>query len=376
MQYRKMGKLDIDVSALGFGAMRFPTLGSDEKIDEEKAAEMLDYAIENGVNYLDTAWPYHGGASEPFLGRYLQGGKRQKVYLASKLPTWELEKEEDCDRFLDAQLEKLQTDKIDFYLIHAIQSMRWPLVKKLKVMEWGERAKQDGRIGYFGFSYHDTFELFKEVVDAHDWDFCQIQYNYMNEHVQAGTAGLQYAAEKGLGVVIMEPIYGGTLAEFPEKINRIWEKTERSPVDAALQWLWDKPEVSVVLSGMSTLGQVKENVQSAENSGAGTLSEKDRAVIDKVRDEYDKLAAIPCTKCGYCMPCPNGVDIPYNFELYNNAIKFEGNASDQSSALYNNDLPEEMRANNCISCGICEEKCPQHIKISNWMPKVDQLLSK
>jgi len=375
MQYRKMGKLDEQVSALGFGCMRFPTLGSYSEIDEEKSAEMLTYAMDKGVNYIDTAWPYHQGASEPFVGKVLADGYRDKVHLATKLPIWMIESVDDADRYLDAQLEKLQTDQIDFYLIHALQALRWPIMKRYKLYEWGQKAKEDGRIKYLGFSFHDTAELFREIVDAFDWDFTQIQYNYLNEEVQAGTEGLIHAAKKGLGMVIMEPLWGGTLAKFSDSINAIWQNSERTPVDMALQWLWDKPQVSTVLSGMSTMQQVKENVESAENSGVGILTAEEHNIIAKVQHEYGKLNTIPCTKCGYCVPCPEGVDIPRNFEFYNNLMIYSGNAANQGKALYNNDMPAAARADACIACGECEEKCPQKIKISEWMPTVHEALA-
>jgi hypothetical protein len=374
MQYRKFGSLDWKPSALGFGCMRLPTIGDDRSnIDEEKAMRMVRYAIDHGVNYVDTAYPYHGGNSERFVGRVLQDGYREKVHLATKLPVRMVEARDDFDRFLNEQLEKLQTDHIDFYLMHGLRASRWEMVQEFDLLEQAERAKQDGRIRYLGFSFHDTFDVFKEIVDGHDWTFCQIQYNYMNEEIQAGTKGLEYAASKGLAVVIMEPLLGGKLANPPDPIQEIWDsaKQDRTAVDWALQWLWNKPEVSVVLSGMSTLQQVKENVASADRSGVGSMSDEELAVIAQARDKYNELCPIPCTGCRYCMPCPNGVDIPGNFSIFNNGVMY--NAIEEARRRYSRKAEDE-RASACIQCQQCEDLCPQDIPISEWMPIVHQVL--
>ncbi len=374
MQYRKFGSLDWKPSALGFGCMRLPTIGDDRSnIDEEKATRMVRYAIDHGVNYVDTAYPYHGGNSERFVGRVLQDGYREKVHLATKLPVRMVEARGDFDRFLNEQLEKLQTDHIDFYLMHGLRASRWETVQEFDLLEQAERAKQDGRIRYLGFSFHDTFDVFKEIVDGYDWTFCQIQYNYMNEDVQAGTQGLEYAASQGMAVVIMEPLLGGKLADPPDPIQEIWDSAEkdRTAVDWALQWLWNKPEVSVVLSGMSTLQQVKENVVSAGRSGVGTMSDEELAVIARARDTYNELCPIPCTGCRYCMPCPNGVDIPGNFSIFNNGVMY--NAMEEARRRYGRKAEDE-RASACIQCQQCEDLCPQDIPISEWMPIVHQVL--
>jgi hypothetical protein len=354
--------------------MRLPTLGDDRSnIDEEKATRMVRYAIDHGVNYVDTAYPYHGGNSERFVGRVLQDGYREKVHLATKLPVRMVEARGDFDRFLNEQLEKLQTDHIDFYLMHGLRASRWETVQEFDLLEQAERAKQDGRIRYLGFSFHDTFDVFKEIVDGYDWTFCQIQYNYMNEDVQAGTKGLEYAASQGMAVVIMEPLLGGKLADPPDPVQEIWDSAEqdRTAVDWALQWLWNKPEVSVVLSGMSTLQQVKENVVSAGRSGVGTMSDEELAVIARARDTYNELCPIPCTGCRYCMPCPNGVDIPGNFSIFNNGVMY--NAMEEARRRYGRKAEDE-RASACIQCQQCEDLCPQDIPISEWMPIVHQVL--
>ncbi|NLE45727.1 MAG: aldo/keto reductase, partial [Chloroflexi bacterium] len=241
MKYRKFGNLDVQVSALGFGCMRLPTIGGEyEQIDEPEATRMLHHAIDHGVNYVDTAYGYHEGNSELFVGKALQGDYRQKVHLATKLPCWKVETAADFDRLLNEQLGKLQTEHIDFYLLHALNKDSWTKVHGLGVLEWAEGAKADGRIGRLGFSFHDEYPVFQEIIDAYDkWEFCQIQYNYMDIDNQAGAKGLKYAASKGLGVVIMEPLLGGKLVSAPPAIEAIWASapTERTPADWALQWL-------------------------------------------------------------------------------------------------------------------------------------------
>jgi hypothetical protein len=373
MEYRRFGKLDWEVSALGFGCMRLPTENGNEDIDESEATRMLRYAIDHGVNYLDTAYPYHGGNSEPFVGRVLQDGYREKVRLATKMPSWKIEEREDFDRYLDEQLERLQTEHIDFYLLHALKEDWWHKLHDLGVTDWAEGAMSDGRIGHLGFSFHDDYEVFKEIVDEYDWTFCQIQYNYMDVDNQAGTKGLRYAASQGMAVVIMEPLLGGKLVDPPESVQEIRDEapTTRSPVDWALQWLWHQPEVSVVLSGMSTMEHVEENVACAERSGTDILTEEELALIDRVRKTYEELCPIPCTQCGYCMPCPHGVDIPRNFEVYNQGEIYE---DEEWARRAYGEIPEEKRASACIACLECEDQCPQSIPISDWMVHVHKVL--
>jgi predicted aldo/keto reductase-like oxidoreductase len=355
--------------------MRLPTIGGDRShIDESQAMRMLRHAIDSGVNYLDTAYPYHGGNSERFVGRALQDGYRDKVMLATKLPVRMVERTEDFDRFLDEQLVKLQTDHIDFYLFHGMRTARWETVRRLDLLAQADRALADGRIRHLGFSFHDTFELFREIIDAYDgWALCQIQYNYMNEAHQAGTRGLEYAASKGLAVVVMEPLLGGKLVAPPPAIQALWDASGmgRSAVEWALQWLWNKPEVSVVLSGMSAMSHVEENLDCADRSGVGTLTEDDLALIQEVRIKYEALCPIPCTQCGYCMPCPNGVDIPGNFARLNTAVMYGAFAD--ARRRYGR-RPEGSRASACIQCRECEELCPQDIPISEWMPVVHEVL--
>jgi len=374
LKYRKFGELDWKVSALGFGCMRLPTLGANDKIDEPEAMRMLRWAIDHGVNYLDTAYPYHGGQSEVLVGKALQDGYREKVRLATKLPIWAVNEYADFDRILNEQLSKLQTEHVDFYLLHALHKSTWEKVRDLDVLRWAEGAIADGRIGHLGFSFHDKYEVFQEIVDAYDgWTFCQIQYNLIDLENQAGTKGLRYAAGKGMAVVVMEPLLGGRLARPPKAVEALWQsaETQRSAVEWALQWLWNQPEVSVVLSGMSAMEQVRENVTYAARSGVGQLSEDELALVSKVRDRYLELSPIPCTQCRYCMPCPNGVDIPQNFAQYNTAALY---GELESARNWYEKADAAMLASACVQCRECEELCPQEIPISEWMPVVDEVL--
>ncbi len=377
MQYRTFGRLDWKPSALGFGAMRLPTIDGDPgKIDEPEATRMIRYAIDHGVNYVDTAYPYHRETSEPFLGRALQDGYRERIRLATKMPCWKVQGAEDFDRYLDEQLERLQTHHIDFYLLHGLNGESWPKMRDLGVLRWAEDALADGRIHHLGFSFHDKYEVFQEIVDASDlWLFCQIQYNFMDIEYQAGTEGLKYAASKGLAVVVMEPLRGGLLTKnVPPAVQEIWDRAprERTPADWALQWVWNQPEVSVVLSGMSTMEHVEQNVASASQSGPGTLTKQELDVIARARDRYQELSPIPCTDCRYCLPCPSGVDIPRVFGVYNDAMIYGDEQGARMAYLW---LDEEERANLCIECGECLEKCPQQIGIPDWLAKAHELLS-
>ena len=371
MKYRAMGKMDLEVSALGFGTMRLPVAGEDKDIDEPTAIAMIRHAIDQGVNYVDSAHGYHGGNSEVLVGKALRDGYRTKVRVATKLPLWDVKKLEDCDRLLNEQLGRLQMDRVDLYLLHCLTGPRWDQMKQLGVMDWMESVKADGRIGAIGFSFHDSLDAFRRIVDDYDWPFCQIQYNFVNEDVQAGTEGLQYAAAKGLAVIVMEPLFGGTLAQPPEPVQEIWDAAPGGsrPVDMALRWLWNKPEVSLVLSGMSTMEQVEQNLHSAERSGVGALTDAELQLVARVQSAYRDFSPIPCTKCRYCSPCPNGVDIPGNFELYNNGMVFQGTSFQLCKNLYKL-MPEGQRADKCIQCGECEAKCPQQIEIGRQMQRV------
>jgi predicted aldo/keto reductase-like oxidoreductase len=366
MRYRKFGKLNWDVSVLGFGAMRLPVIGGNaERIDEPEAVRMIRCGIDGGINYVDTAYPYHGGNSEVVVGKALREGYRDKVRIATKLPVWIIESVDHCDRILTEQLKRLNTARIDFYLMHGLNSKTWAAAKKLKVIEWVEKAAADGRIGYAGFSFHDSLSLFKEIIDFYDkWTFCQIQYNYMDIDYQAGTRGLNYAADRGLAVVVMEPLRGGRLAKTPpDTIARIWASApvSRSHIAWAWRWIWNHKEISVALSGMSTMEQVTENLALAEEAAADIMSADEMALIEGVRKAYNARISIPCTGCGYCMPCPHGVDIPLIFESYNDIQIYDQPQNVQF--FYNRMMEPEKRADMCQDCGQCLEVCPQNLDI-------------
>lgn len=366
MQYRNVPKNGDSLSVLGFGCMRFPQKRGG--IDEEKATFLLRKAIDEGVNYIDTAWPYHGGASEPFVGRALLDGYREKVKLATKLPQWIVKTREDMDSFLNSQLERLQTDKIDYYLIHSVGYKDWQRLKEIGISEFLDTAKKDGRIVNAGFSYHEDTAGFKKIVDDYPWEFCQIQYNIMDEFCQAGREGLKYAAEKNLAVIIMEPLRGGKLSlHVPNEVSDIYNrsKTKRSSAEWAFRWLFDQPEVTVVLSGMNLESHLMENIRVAGETRPGSLTQEDKEILSNVSETYRRLMKVPCTGCQYCMPCPAGVNIPACFEIYNNYHMYPEKMS--AKITYAGRLGGAMgsrcNASLCIKCGRCEKYCPQHIEV-------------
>jgi len=370
MLYRKMPEINKDLSILGMGCMRLPLINKDspKSIDVKKAAEMINYAVDHGINYFDTAYPYHEREGEKFLGNALKGNLRKKIYLATKMPTWSVKEFGDMEKFLDEQLLNLQTDKIDFYLFHALTRNRWEVLKSVNFEKFIETAIKKGKIEHIGFSFHDDREIFKEIIEGCNWDFCQIQLNYLNEYFQAGIEGLKYAHRKGLGVIIMEPLMGGKLANnIPETINKLFNGFSKklSPAQWGLKWLWDKPEVSVVLSGMSGIDQLKENLTAADTGAQESMTKEDLDTIESIKNEFNKNKQIPCTSCGYCQPCPWGVNIPGCFNRYNGANILRN--FEEAKAGYLRFTPEAEQAKNCTSCKVCEEKCPQSIEISKEM---------
>lgn len=379
MQYRRFGRLDWQVSALGFGAMRLPVIGGDRgAIDETTALAMVRHAFDHGVNYIDTAYPYHDGQSERFVGRALQDGYRATVKLATKMPIRLVDSARDLDRIFTDQLAKLQTDHIDFYLFHGVNRDRWQRMLEVDALDWAEKEQASGRIGALGFSFHDTFEVFQKVIDGYDrWAFCQIQYNYVDSESSPrtpGTRGLQYAAAKGLAVVVMEGIQGGNLAVTPPAaIQALWDTaaTPRTPAEWALQWLWNQPEVSVVLSGMSTLQQVTENLASASRSPPHSLSLDELRLISRVRSTMLDYGFIGCTGCRYCQPCPQGVAIPDIFALYNAYYTKQDDASRQQELLaeYQTTIGPDRGAGRCVQCGACEAECPQRLPIRTLLAR-------
>lgn len=364
MQYRKFGNTGVKVSALGFGCMRLP-LNPDGTVDEPEAVSIIRHAVDQGVNYIDTAYPYHQETSENIVGRALKDGYREKVYLATKSPMWKLEKEEDFDEILEEQLRKLQTDHIDFYLLHALNKERFEQkVKGFHLIDHMMKAREEGKIKYLGFSFHDDVDTFKKIIDYTDqWDFCQIQYNYINTDSQAGDEGIRYAAEKGLGVIVMEPLLGGRLASLSGHVAECLPP-EKTAVEHALDFVWDKKEVSLLLSGMSARQQVLDNLVYADRSSVGMLSEAERAAYIKAKEVYDKMSMVACTACAYCMPCPFGLNIPELFKAYNlYGLVGKGDAQ----AAYDS---QEVRSDQCRACHKCEQVCPQGIKVSSVMKEI------
>jgi predicted aldo/keto reductase-like oxidoreductase len=377
MLYRKVPKTGDDLSILGFGSMRLPAHAGGSGIDEDRAIRQLRYAIDHGVNYVDTAPAYHFGKSEQVLGRALENGYREKVRLATKLPPWSVRSREDMDRILSGQLATLKTDHIDYYLLHSLAKVSFEKLKNLGVLEFLDAARKDGRIRNAGFSTHADLPAFKEFIDSYDWTFCQIQYNYLDEQNQAGTQGLKYAHEKNLAVMIMEPLRGGNLGgPVPEEVKKIWDglPIQRSPAVWALRWVWDHPEVTVVLSGMNDEGHIDENLTAAEDAYPRSLTEEELSRIASVRDMYGRLMKVGCTGCSYCMPCPAGVDIPGCFSLYNahHLFPHDHSAKFQYFGRHGGLMGGISYAGLCRACGKCEKACPQHLPIRDRLRDVSR----
>ena len=367
MQYRSFPRVPhLKISTLGFGCMRLPTIGSDQsRIDEELATRLIRRAIEAGVNYVDTAYPYHGGQSESLVARALRDGYRARVQLATKLPTWLVKSESDWERLLDQQLEKLDTDRIDFYFLHSLAADSWNTVVRLKGLAALERARADGRIGHICFSFHGSLDAFKTIVDGYDWTACLIQHNYVDQEFQAGTVGLRYAASKGVGIAVMEPLRGGALAsKVPDQVKALWSRypAPRTSAEWALRWVWNRPEVVTALSGMNAESQLTENLAVAESARAGAMSATELALVAEARDHFRARTKVSCTTCGYCEPCPNGVAISDVFSMYNTSAVF--NSTEFVAGWYRNQFVHHGRgADACLDCGECEAKCPQAIPI-------------
>ena len=375
--YRKVPKTGDELSILGFGCMRLPAHTSGSGIDEDRAIRQLRYAIDHGVNYVDTAPAYHFGKSEQILGRALEDGYREKVRVATKLPPWSVRSRGDMDRILNGQLATLKTDHIDYYLLHSLTKESFERLKKLGVLEFLDAARKDGRIRNAGFSSHADLATFKEIVDSYDWAFCQIQYNYLDEHNQAGTEGLEYAHERNLAVMIMEPLRGGNLGgAVPEDVQKIWDGSpvKHSPAAWALRWVWDHPEVTVVLSGMNDEIHIDENLKVAEDAYPRSLSVDELSRIASVRDTYKRLMKVGCTGCRYCLPCPAGVDIPGCFSLYNARFLFphDNSAKSQYFGRHGGLMGGVSYAGLCRACGKCEKACPQHLPIRDRLKEVSK----
>jgi len=383
VRHRQFGRCGFDVSALGFGCMRLPCVGGDQlAIHEDEAVRMIRYAIDEGVNYVDTAYGYHGGNSEKLVGKALARGYRDRVKLATKLPVWLCKSHDDFDRLLSEQLQRLATDHIDCYLLHSLDSKSWSRARDMGVLEFLAKQMDLGRIRYAGFSFHDAYEVFPGIVDAFDWGFCQIMLNYVDVEYQAGLAGLKYAAEHGLAVIVMEPLRGGKLAaNLPDEVvaalgggSEVGDGSEGwSPAEWALRWVWNLPEVSVALSGMSSMEQVVDNIRIASDSAPGVLTERQLAALARAREAYMARIRVSCTECGYCQPCPHGVVIPDVFGLYNEAGIF--NAWEGSRRMYRGIVKAARDASRCAECGQCEAACPQQLHVIELLKEAHAALA-
>ena len=363
MQYRN-DKYGNKLSVLGYGCMRFSQKSG--KIDLDKAEREVMAAYEAGVNYYDTAYIYSG--SEAALGKILEKNKiREKVNIATKLPHYMMKSKESIEKTFQEELSRLRTHYVDYYLMHMLTDVKtWERLKSLGVEEWIREKKESGAIRQIGFSYHGNSEMFCRLLDAYDWDFCMIQYNYLDEHSQAGRAGLQYAASKGIPVMVMEPLRGGRLANnLPEKAKKLFDNYEikHTPAEWAFRWLWNQPEVTCVLSGMNSLEMVQENVRNASDAQAGEFTEKEEALLKRVVEAINEKMKVGCTGCGYCMPCPKKVDIPGTFAVYNKRYTDGKSKAFQEYMLCTVLRKDSTSASNCVECGKCEAHCPQHIEI-------------
>ena len=369
MEYRKLDKLGIETSLLGFGCMRFPT-DANGKIDEKRAEEMLDLAYKNGINYYDTAYPYHDGASEPFVGKVMKKYDRSSFYFATKLPVWDVNSVEDAKRIFAHQLERLQTDYVDFYLLHALGKDRWEKMVELGVVDYCAKLKEEGKIRYLGFSFHDDYEVFEQIATYRDWDFCQIQYNYMDTDEQAGNKGYELTERLGIPLIIMEPIKGGSLAKLPEDIMPILNEYRPGASAAAwaLTWVGSHPNVKVILSGMSNMEQTEENIKTFHDFRA--LSEAEWKAVDEVAAALRRRVMNGCTGCRYCMPCPAGVDIPWNFRVWNQYHIYMNEGALRWTWF--KEMAESVKPANCIRCGKCEKSCPQKISIRDDLKKMNE----
>jgi uncharacterized protein len=384
MLYRKLGRSNAVPSVLGFGAMRLPMVGAQSgmagfdpniPIEDVEATKMIEHAVEQGVTYFDTAYGYHGGKSEVFLGKALRR-HRSKVMIATKLPSWNVQKPEDMETFYKEQLERLGTDYLDCYLVHGLDTNNWAKMKKMGVLEFLDKLRADGRIRFAGFSFHDEIKVFKDIIDAFDWDMCLLQFNYYDQNYQAGTQGISYAASKGVGIVVMEPLRGGKLVDrIPQEVQTLWDTAaiKRSPVEWAMRWVWNHPEITTVLTGSSTLAQLQDHTRIADQALANSLTPEEFSLIAQVRQTYRKLLKIDCTACAYCMPCPSGVNIPQNFNLYNDSFLFKG--AEMNAFFYTHFLTPEQRASGCTECMTCIEKCPQKIDIPKDLKAVSEYFS-
>lgn len=378
MEYRLFDKIGKPVSLFGIGCMRLPTIKAGDKniIDEAEAIRMIRYGIDHGVNYIDTAYPYHDGQSELVVAKALKDGYREKVFLATKSPVWMVNEYSDLERLLDEQLRKLETDCIDFYLLHAIGRDRWRKLQSINAMDFMEKAKKQGKIKHICFSFHDNAEAFREIIDGYDWDMCQIQMNIMDMNEQATVEGLKYAGSKNIPVVIMEPLKGGKLAtSVNDDIRAIWNQSEakRTPVEWAFRWLYNFPEVLTILSGVNNMEQLQDNLGILADAKANSMDEKELSLVDQVREIYLKKTVIPCTGCEYCLPCPQGVHIPGVFGLVNESAMYDDERGPRNH-YRNFVISDNADASHCVECGQCEAACPQQIPIISKLKESHRFL--
>ncbi|MCC7554084.1 MAG: aldo/keto reductase [Methanobacteriaceae archaeon] len=374
MKYRKLKKTGDNLSLLGYGCMRFPRKNG--RIDLKKTEQQVIKAIENGINYFDTAYTYSG--SEETLGKILKNGYREKIKIATKIPIPSIKTKEDINRIFEKQLKRLQTNYIDYYLIHNVYTYdEWEKLKRLGFLEFIDKEKKKGRILNIGFSFHGNIINFKKIIDSYDWDLCMIQYNYLDENYQAGSEGLNYASSKDIGVIVMEPLRGGILVnKLSDKAKEIIDnfKIKKTPAEWGFKWVADNPNVKVVLSGMGEDKIIDENIKFFSKFESNTMNDDEKKMLESVKDIFQKSLQVNCTSCGYCLPCPQNVDIPNCFSSYNDKKIFK-NFSSTAFYLYNS-LNNNSGADKCIKCGICEKKCPQKIAIIKELENVDKEMNK
>lgn len=379
MKYRKFGKLGIERSAFGIGCMRFPKKKDEngtETVDMELAKKIVYTAIEGGVNYIDTAYVYSDGQAEKILGEILDGGWRERVSIATKLPIWEVKEYDDMPRIFETELKALRTDHIDFYLVHCLGSEQWRRLEALGITRFLDSLKASGKIKYACFSFHDSYDAFEEILGAYDWDMCQIQFNYMDIDNQAGLRGLELAGSKNIPVVIMEGLLGGKLADVPESVRAVFDSypEKRSPAEWGFRWLCNFPQVATVLSGVTDVEMTRQNLEIFDKADVGIMSREELDIVARAREEYKKRMKIECTGCRYCMPCPRDVDIPGIFSTWNGAFKYSDDVSGNRHYI------EKIKAgghgaDKCVSCRLCMRKCPQGFDIPDMLRLADSELS-
>lgn len=373
MQKRIVKKTQEELSALGFGAMRLPTKNG--MIDKENARKQIYHAIDHGVNFIDTAVPYHGGGSETFLGEILSGDYRERVNISTKMPHWSIKNYEDMEKSLKQQLKNLQTECIDYYFIHNMNKITFDRLEKIGLLEFLDKSKKEGKIRNTGFSFHGSKVEFKPIVDSYGWDACMLQFNYMDENIQAGIDGVKYAHSKGMAVIAMEPLKGGILAgKMPEKVEKIWDGSEikRTSANWAFRWVLNHPEITCVISGMNTMDQINENLEIASEVQPDSLTNNELSRYTQVKKVIQDLMKINCTSCGYCLPCPAGVDIPGCFSIYNEKYLFQDRKAGinyilRTGGIFDN---QPSHASMCNDCGKCLKACPQNLEIPELLNEV------